>query len=216
MPGLSVSADRVSCATDPPPIMAAGLEDASRIFLAERSRLLSVAYRTVHDLSTAEDVVQDAWVRWQRTDRGEIRNPAAFLTTTTTRLAINVIESAHHRHEVSLPPDWLPHRGDKHAGDLARTFEVEQALMTLMSRLSRPQLAALVLRKCFDFAYGEVAKILGTTPSNARQLVRRARINALRAQEHQVESGRRQRMVAAFEDAAEKGDLTSLIQVLVP
>src|SRR5262245_29932012 len=72
------------------------LDDAVETFLAERPRLLRIAYGIVGNVAAAEDVVQETWLRWQRCDRGEINNPAAFLATATTRLAINVIQSAGH------------------------------------------------------------------------------------------------------------------------
>src|SRR6478735_9590225 len=78
------------------------LDVALEVFLAERTRLFRIAYRVVGDVASAEDVVQEAWLRWQRTDRRVIKNPAAFLTTTTTHLAINVIQSARYRHEAPI------------------------------------------------------------------------------------------------------------------
>ncbi|MFD0455410.1 sigma factor [Streptomyces violaceoruber] len=73
------------------------LDTALHVFLAQRNRLFRIAYRIVGDAAGAEDVVQEAWVRWQLTDRAEVKNPVAFLTTTTTRLAINVIQSGRRR-----------------------------------------------------------------------------------------------------------------------
>src|SRR5947209_17677021 len=67
-------------------------------FLAERTLLIRIAYRVTCDISAAEDVVQEAWLRWQHTDRSKINNPTAFLTTITTRLAINAVQSAWPRH----------------------------------------------------------------------------------------------------------------------
>src|SRR5690349_18583862 len=81
------------------------LDEALETFLAQRTLLLRIARRVTGSVVNAEEVVQEAWMRWQRTDRTTILNPAAFLTTTTTHLAINVIQSARHRHET---PAELP------------------------------------------------------------------------------------------------------------
>ncbi|MEU1167440.1 sigma factor, partial [Streptomyces sp. NPDC005921] len=80
------------------------LDLALDVFLAQRTRLFRIAYRILGDASGAEDVVQEVWLRWQLTHRASIENPAAFLTTATTRLAINVIQSGRHRHETPADP----------------------------------------------------------------------------------------------------------------
>jgi RNA polymerase sigma-70 factor (ECF subfamily) len=80
------------------------LDRALEVFLAMRTQLFRIARRVTGDITNAEDVVQDTWLRWQRTDRRVIKNPAAFLTTTTTHLAINVIQSARSRRERSVGP----------------------------------------------------------------------------------------------------------------
>ena len=82
-------------------------EGALDAFLSVRSRLFGIAYRMLGSATEAEDVVQEAWVRWQGTDRSVVRNPAAFLTTTVTRLAINAATSARARRETYVGP-WLP------------------------------------------------------------------------------------------------------------
>ena len=92
---------------------AAELELALELFQGERMRLFRLAVRVIGDAASAEDVVQEAWMRWQRTDRSQIKNPAAFLTTTTTNLAINVIQSARHRRETPTDSPVLD-RADPH------------------------------------------------------------------------------------------------------
>ena len=197
------------------PLPISDLDEAVRVFLAERARLLRVAYRIVGDFAAAEDVVQEAWMRWQRVDRREIKNPAAFLTTATTHLAINVIQSARHRHEL---PAELPRVSGGHcdpSDHLERAVTIERTLGLLMAKLTMAELAALLLRKCFDLSYREVAETLRTTAPNARQLVRRAHVSTTSRRVRPVESDHHRRLVAAFEVATETGDLSRLIDILV-
>jgi RNA polymerase sigma-70 factor (ECF subfamily) len=201
---------------DEVPAPASDLDDAVRVFLAERTRLVRVAYRVVGDFAAAEDVVQEAWLRWQRVDRREIKNPAAFLTTATTHLAINLIQSASYRHEL---PAELPRGPSGTADDPAvhveRARSTEQTLGFLMAKLSGSELAALLLRKSFELSYQEVADLLGTTAPNARQLVRRAHLATASGRVRRVPADLHRQLVAAFLLASETGDLAVLVALLV-
>jgi RNA polymerase sigma factor (sigma-70 family) len=192
------------------------LDHALDVFLAERTRLFRIAHRVIGDTAVAEDVVQEAWLRWQRTDRSEIRNPAAFLTTATTNLAINVIQSARHRRE--LPSDLpLVELVDPSGGptlEAERVAEVEQVLGTLMARLTPSELAAYVLRKGFAYPYVEVARVLGASTANARQLVRRAHTHLLGDRARPVDRNAHRALVDAFLGAARAGNLEPLEQLL--
>lgn len=191
----------------------AGLE----VFLAQRTRLLQIARRVTGDFSGAEDVVQDAWLRWQRADRDLIKNPAAFLTTTTTRLAINVIQSARHRHEAPGAAS-LANMVDLVEDQVLRaeqTAVLERTLQVLMARLSPDRLAAYLLRKCFDYPYGEIARRMNTSSANVRQMVRRAQQGIEGGRERPVARGDHRRLVAAFQAAARTGDLAALEGMLV-
>jgi RNA polymerase sigma factor (sigma-70 family) len=193
----------------------AELDLALHIFLAERTRLLRVAYRVVGDVAAAEDVVQDAWMRWQRVDRAQIKNPAAFLTTATTHLAINLIQSARHRHELPTEATRLVlGPSDDPTNRAERTAGTERLLGFLMVKLRPAELAAFVLRKCFDFPYQEVAERLGVTEANARQLVRRAHTSIAGPVVRPVDASAHRRLVAAFAAAAESGDLEELVSLL--
>ncbi|WP_020014767.1 sigma-70 family RNA polymerase sigma factor [Promicromonospora sukumoe] len=193
------------------------------VFLAQRTRLIQIARRVTGDFAGAEDVVQDAWLRWQRADRDAIRNPAAFLTTTTTRLAINVIQSARHRHEatgaVSLAKlADLTGPADRPEDPVLRaeqTALLERTLQVLMARLSPDQLAAYLLRKCFDYPYGEIARRMNTSSANVRQMVRRAQQGIEGGRERPVARGDHRRLVRAFQTAARTGDLAVLEGMLV-
>jgi RNA polymerase sigma-70 factor (ECF subfamily) len=125
----------------------------------------------------AEDIVQDAWVRWQMSDRSLVRDAAAFLVTTTTRLAINVLHSARSRRETCVGP-WLPEPVDTSA-DPRLEAERGQALafgvLLLLEKLTPTERAAYVLREAFDYPYRDIANVLRLEEANARQVVTRAR-----------------------------------------
>jgi RNA polymerase sigma factor (sigma-70 family) len=188
-------------------------------FLAHRPRLLSIASRVTKDSVGAHDVVQEAWLRWQRTDRARVANPAAFLTSTTTNLAINAIRSAAHRRETPSP---LPLDDAGHAGpdqDPVRSAErsaaVEHAMAFLLTRLTSHELAAYVLRQAFDYEYLDLARLIGTSPANARQLVHRARTRLAADGARPLSVDTHRRLVAAFLCAARTGDLAPLETALV-
>lgn len=188
------------------------LEDAAVTFLACRDRLFGIAFRILHDCAEAEDILQDAWLRWQTCDRSVVADPLAFLTTTTKRLCLNVVQSARARHETHSG-DWIPDPVD-HNADPLRCIEqyeaLESAALTLLERLSPPERAAYVLREAFDYSYSEIAAIVEVTQANARQLVSRARKH-LAAERRDVPSGaEHRRLVVALTVAAQSGDLTTL------
>ena len=140
--------------------------------MSVRPRLFGIAYRMLGSAVEAEDVVQDVWVRWQTADRSVVRDAPAFLATTTTRLAINVIQSARSRRETSVGP-WLPEPVDTNADPglgAERSEALEVAVLILLEKLSPTQRAAYILRKAFDYSYREIAKILrrGSQHSSAR------------------------------------------------
>ncbi|MEU8225251.1 sigma factor [Kribbella sp. NPDC048915] len=203
---------------DPPdtPTADADIEVAIEVFLAERSRLIRIARRILRNPESAEDVVQETWLRWQRTDRNAVRNPAAFLATTTTRLALNVVQSAPCRREAPTDPALVTVMD---AADPTRPAEqttaVEETLYLLMRRLRPAELAAYLLRKGFDRPYGDIAVLLHTNAVNARQLVRRAQehLGGDRVREFSPDAHRD--LVVAFLAAAREGDFTDLDQLLL-
>jgi RNA polymerase sigma-70 factor (ECF subfamily) len=185
-------------------------------FQAARPRLFAVAYGVLGDAAEADDVVQDAWTRWQGTDRDRVRDTAAFLATTTRRLAVNVADSARARRETTVGP-WLPERIGSGA-DPARVAEereaLERAVLILMERLSPAERAAYVLREAFDYPYRQISLLLEITEANARQLVARARGHLFGEQRNPVDAAERRRFLAAFVVAAETGDLVPLEELL--
>lgn len=185
----------------------AGALDA---FLAVRPQLFGIAYRMLGGVAEAEDVVQDAWIRWQGTDRDAVRNPAAFLTTVTTRLAINAATSARARRETYVGP-WLPEPVDT-SGDPAlgaeRTEALELATLLLMERLSPVERAVYVLREAFGYPYRRIADILDVTEPGARQLARRARERLGTREAVPVDPGEHRRLLDELVAAAHEGDLS--------
>lgn len=180
-------------------------------FLIERSRLLALASRVVGDREAAEDVVQEVWVKWQRVDHAAVQNPAAFLTTATRRVAINVLQSAHHRNErPSQDPTDVIAAGADPAEHAERVAAIGEALGLLLARLRPAELAALLLRVCFGYPYDSLAGILGTEVPHARQLVRRARLALASDPARPVDQEQQRQLVTAFTRASEAGDLASL------
>jgi RNA polymerase sigma factor (sigma-70 family) len=185
-------------------------------FEAVRPRLFGIAYRTLESAADAEDVVQDTWIRWQGTDRNQVRDAAAFLATTTKRLALNVAQSARARRETSVDP-WHHEPVDAHA-DPTHGAEQHEALALamrmLMEKLSPSERAAYVLREAFDYPYRRISDVLATSEPNARQLVARARLRLVGEPRRQVNAAEQQRFIDAFVDAAQSGDLATLERLL--
>ncbi|MFE7029742.1 RNA polymerase sigma-70 factor [Streptomyces sp. NPDC057621] len=192
------------------------LETATRQFVAARPQLFGVAYRMLGSAAEAEDVLQEAWVRWQNADRTNIVEPTAFLTTVATRLAINTAQSARVRRETYVGP-WLPEPVDTsldpHLG-AERAEAVELAVLHLLERLNPVERAAYVLREAFDYPYRQVAEILETSEANTRQLVSRARRHLATERKEQVSRSEHRRLLTVFLTAARTGDLKSLEEVL--
>ena len=152
-------------------------DDGLSTFLSVRPRLFGIAYRMLGSAADAEDIVQDAWVRWQTTDRSVVRDAAAFLATMTTRLAINVMQSARSRRETYVGP-WLPEPVDPSADPRVRAERGEAlklGTLILLEKLSPAARAAYILREAFDYTYRDIADTLRLQEANARQLVTRAR-----------------------------------------
>jgi RNA polymerase sigma-70 factor, ECF subfamily len=194
----------------------AGIEAAVGAFNESRPRLFGIAYRMLGSVAEAEDIVQEAWVRWQQTDRSVVRNPAGFLTTVTTRLALNTAESARVRREQYIGP-WLPEPVDTSADPslgAERAEALESAVLVLLEKVRPDQRAAYVLREAFDYSYDQIAEILSTSTANARQLVSRAKKSVQSNRKEPVDPARHRSLLAAFVAAAQSGDLQRLEQVL--
>ena len=190
------------------------------LFEQQRPRLTAIAYGMLGSLADAEDVVQDAWLRWADTDLTAVREPAAFLTTVVTRLAIDRLRSARHRRETYTGP-WLPEpivtELDADPAEVVAEAEaLSLALLTALERLNPVERAVLLLRDVFDLDYAEIADVVDRSPSAVRQIAVRARD---RAGDHArtarvVDRDRDREVVEAFMVAAASGDLDRLVELL--
>jgi RNA polymerase sigma-70 factor (ECF subfamily) len=183
---------------------------------ALRSLAFAVAYRMLGTVSEAEDVVQEALLRLHRASG--VENPEAFLTTVTTRLAIDVLRSARMRRE-SYPGSWLPE--PLVDDDAARRVEDEEAIsvafLALLERLTPDERAVLVLRESFDYPFAEIAEILGKSEPAVRQLLSRARRRvADERPRFEADPEQRRRLAARFLQAAREGDMAGLVAMLAP
>ncbi|MDK2768355.1 MAG: sigma-70 family RNA polymerase sigma factor [Sphingomonas sp.] len=183
-------------------------------FQSERKRLVRLAYRMLGSFSEAEDVVQDAWLRWEQTDGG-IDSPAAYLTRIVTRLCLDRLKSARSRRETYIGP-WLP---DPLVGsiDPEETIadDITVTLMLAMERLSPLERAAFLLHDVFDVALSDVAVTLNREPAAVRQLASRARKHVQAARRRfSVEAAEADRITQAFFVAARDGDTASLASLL--
>ena len=178
--------------------------------------MFSAAFRTLGNAAEAEDVVQDVWLRWQDVDHDVVRDARAFLTTTSTRLAINRAKGTRARHETSLelcPAE--PVDPDVGPAMLAeRCQALASALTLLLERLSSPERGAYLLREAFNYSYRHIALVLRTSEANSRQLVTRARKHLIDGRRATLDATALRRLTVAFVDAIEKGDLAGLEALL--
>src|SRR5580704_996439 len=193
-------------------VNASEYDDGLSAFAAVRPRLFGIAYRMLGSAAEAEDIVQDVWLRWQATDRSVVENPPAFLATTTTRMCINFSQSAKSRRETYVGP-WLPEPVDT-SNDPSLGAERGEALgfaiLLLLEKLSPPERAAYILREAFDYSHREIADVLEIEEENSRQLVSRARKHVADGRRTAASSVEQRRLLAAFVEAAKKGDVAAL------
>jgi RNA polymerase sigma-70 factor, ECF subfamily len=186
-------------------------------FVRARPRLFGIARRVLGSASDADDIVQEAWMRWQQADRSDVRDPAAFLATTTTRLALNAGQSARARRETDLGAH-LVDAADPSA-DPPRAVEQGEALTialrTVLETLSPTERAVYILREAFEYPHRRIAELLGLSEANARQLVTRARRRLVEPPRWAVDLAEHQRLVETFVEAAHNGDLGPLEALLV-
>lgn len=186
------------------------------IFAAARPRIFAVALRVLGDTGDAEDVVQEAWLRWDRADRSRVLSPPAFLTVTATRLAINVAVSARRRHETPAGP-WLPEPADPGAGPESaaeRHEAVDAAIRLMLERLTPAERGTYLLRRAFDYPYRTIAAVLHLHTDHARQLVRRAHDGLTGERRRPVEAATHRRLVRVFRAAAQSGEFGELEELL--
>lgn len=189
-------------------------DGATAIFEAQRPRLLRLAYRMLGSMAEAEDVVQDAWLRWQRVDAGEVETPAAYLNRTVTRLCLDAMSSARARRETYVG-SWLPEPVAEPPDEAMRPDELTLTLMLALERLSPLERAAFLLHDIFDVPLDEVASTLDRDAAAVRQLASRARRHVREARpRYKVERGEGDRLAQAFFTAARNGDVGALQALL--
>jgi RNA polymerase sigma factor (sigma-70 family) len=187
-------------------------DDGLAAFMSVRPRLFGIAYRMLRSAAEAEDVVQDVWVRWQTANRSSVRDAAAFLATTTRRLAINVMQSARSRRETHTGP-WLPEPVDTSADPelgAERGEGLEAGILLLLEKLTTTERAAYILREAFDYTYRDIANSLRLGEANARQVVTRARQHLAYGRKVSANSTEQRRLLDAFIAASQTGVVIGL------
>jgi RNA polymerase sigma-70 factor (ECF subfamily) len=191
------------------------METAAAIFEEHRPFLRSLAYRMLGAPADADDIVQEAWLRWAPVRVAEIDSPRSFLAKTVTRLCLDHLKSARVQRETYVG-EWLPEPVAEEQGDLAGD-EVSYAMLHAMERLTPLERAAFLLHDVFGESFEEVGDFLSRDAATCRQLASRARRH-LRAEapRHAVDPGEGRRLANAFLQAARGGDLAALKQLLLP
>jgi RNA polymerase sigma-70 factor, ECF subfamily len=191
------------------------------IFAGHRDRLFGIAYRMLGSRADAEDVLQDAWLRWHEQDASELRSTQAWLTTMVTRLAIDRLRAAKAQRTAYFGP-WLPEplaevevaTPESHAEFAS---DVSVAFMHLLERLGEEERAAFVLHDVFECDYDDIAETLGKTPAACRQLVHRARERVTTERRRfRVDEAARIDMLKRFMAAAESGDFDAIKSMFTP
>lgn len=187
-------------------------------FEAYRPLLIGLAYRLLGSMWDAEDVVQEAWLRWSGADRSDVKEPRAFLLTVVSRLALDQLRSARVKREAYTGP-WLPEpvstaeAGPLDTAELRDT--VSLATLHLMERLSPPERAVFVLREAFELPYDRIAEIVDSSVANARQLHHRASVRLGEGRDRfRPSAGEHAELLTRFIEAAGGGDLAALTELL--
>jgi RNA polymerase sigma-70 factor (ECF subfamily) len=185
--------------------------DATTFFTSRRPRLQRIAYRMLGSVAEAEDVVQDAWLRWHATDREPIVEPEAWLVRTVTRLCLDVLKSSRVKRETYIGP-WLP---EPFVDPEDESDDITLPLMLAMERLSPLERAAFLLHDVFELDFNEVGDAIGRESAAARQLASRARSHVQDARPRfPVSREEQDRIAGAFFAATRNGDLGQLKQLL--
>lgn len=197
-------------------------EELAAEFATHRQVLVGAAYRVVGSVVDAEDVVQEAWLRWSAADREEVRDVRAYLIRIATRLALNRLRQQKTRREQYVGP-WLPEplvtapAADDPAAVAEVADSVSMAMLVVLETLSPLERATFVLREVFDLPFAEIAETLGRSEAAVRQLAHRAREHVhARQPRHTVDRARHTEVTNQFLAAAWSGDFDQMVSLLAP
>jgi len=188
-------------------------------FNQERRLLFGIAYRMTGSVVDSEDLLQEAFLRWQNAPDEEITSPQAYLSTIVTRLAIDYLRSAKVRREVYIGP-WLPEplltsEALSPFDSYEQQESISNAFLVLLESLSPVERAVFLLREVFDYEYREIAAIVNKSEANCRQLFKRARQRVTERQaRYEVSEEEQQELAVQFATACTTGDLHGLINLL--
>jgi RNA polymerase sigma-70 factor, ECF subfamily len=193
--------------------------DRTAVFDDHRSLLFSIAYRMLGSSSDAEDVVQEAYLRWRGADAADVASPRAYLSTVVTRLAIDHLRSARAQREQYVGP-WLPEplvedTAPSPAEHLVLAESLSMAFLVVLEQLGPVERAVFLLREVFDWDYDDVARVVGKTPEHCRQLLHRAREHVTAARPRRpVGQGEQERLTQRFLATLVTGDVGALAELL--
>jgi RNA polymerase sigma-70 factor (ECF subfamily) len=186
--------------------------DAAATFDPLRPKLIRIAYRMLGSVADAEDVVQEAFLRWLAADRDAVREPEAFLRRVVTRLCLDQLKSARRQRETYVGP-WLPEPVVEPAEEEAD--DITLPLMMALERLSPLERASFLLHDVFGVSFDEIAETIGREPAACRQLASRARAHIRAARPRfPMPKERGLRIAAAFFEATRNGDMQQLRSLL--
>jgi RNA polymerase sigma-70 factor, ECF subfamily len=191
----------------------------TELFPADKPLLFSIAYRMLGSASDAEDVLQDAWVRYRSADRSAVRSPKAFMTTIVTRLCLDRLKSAQKTREEYIGP-WLPEpvltsELESPETMVQRSESVTLAFLVLLEQLSPEERAVFLLKDVFDYEHAEIAEMLGTTTDNSRQLLHRAKTRLKEGRPRRTGTAEARRAIAErFARALSTGNASELTGLL--
>jgi RNA polymerase sigma-70 factor (ECF subfamily) len=200
------------------------IDTATDVFEEHRPVLMGVAYRMLGRVADAEDVVQEAWLRWSADDRSDVREPRGYLVRVTTRLAIDRLRQVQSRRESYVGP-WLPEPYVTEFGDTVPDSaeqavladSVSLAVLVVLESLSPLERAVFVLREAFGYPYADIAVVLDRGEPAVRQLAGRARKHVEeRRPRYEVDPDERRDLTERFLAAAGEGDLEGLMSLLAP
>lgn len=188
-------------------------------FNQHRSLLFALAYRMLGTVTDAEDMVQETFLRWQQTTEATVKSAKTYLSTITTRLCIDHLRSARVQREQYVGP-WLPEpimtqQTNDPAVQVELADSLSMAFLVVLERLSPIERAVFLLREVFDYNYDEIAQMVGKSPANCRQILRRSRQHiAAQRPRFPVSHQQQEQIAAQFLEASSQGSLQDLLTLL--